>query len=1006
MADPTSFSTSYLLPSPQLTKSKVNIGSVEVKKKGPPLKPLELDAIGPQAYWGREFIPRAFNGLVSPDSQYSVVHIGTNELHVPVDDVLIGIHPTFTNDNLLNTQLSSTSISDTRKHKTHTLESLISDNLYTDDPIRKRIENGTNGGIQVMQWKFMRHARLTMNSFIKSIDAIASNENCLRKNHSKDEIKVSIISRSEHSNIGDHHLLPLDSPQRLITPDTVSAGSFFRIFDVAKVGPWKIVGELGSGSTSKVKLAIHELTGVKAAVKIIPREIPETLLTPEIIAAQKALDQAFEKEALAAGKPQTAKGKAPTESRAVRDSRIHREISILRVLTSSTHPSILKLKEAIWGERLVLLVLDYVSGGSLLSRLSSKGRFSEEDARPIFRSLLSGISFLHSAGIVHRDLKIENVLLDSSEKHSFLIDFGLANFFYSMATIKLSIAEDCHKRLPSSSPHKNSLLLKRPEDHSPSIGSSFHLLDTFCGSLYYAAPELLAGRAYPGPAVDVWSLGVILFAMVAGRVPFDVPGDHVPSLHSQILRGKPTSMLPQGTSQEFINLISKMLTVDPKNRATAVELLMEDPWVLDSLSSPELVCTGIACTPDPNIQVIWGPKVPGTQSPCCRGRKKFIVINPEKKNISVEDGSSLERTSNNVVASNLGQPIDQETTLSHHPYTDCCPCCLELFNVRFSILDQNLWAKLNNSTIQIKTSAKENNTTNLAAIAIDELEGLLGHQYPQILLRALLESFFLNSKKVTPCSPMCPWPLVAMFILLVIKNGKNSGVLDTLEIDETKLWSIFHGIPPPKAPLRLMEDCRDEIFSQLHQQQLLENYPNEKDVDVTGHNYFSSPRIIYLKGLLRVDFLDDSSWRTSSEMLDRLIMTLGHLPGVIGGVVPVSVSRLTHEHATKMHKASVYHPSHCKYIVTLQIPPDDRWKEAQELSIRSISGISLQIFPMMSMSVELVRIFWTQSFGLVFEHLSGSLETFYQIKMLVHRMVERGEAPRRTPLLWDEEMGH
>ena len=1010
-----SFSTNCLLSSPELGVSRDKRERSAVSTSQRPIKPLELDAIGPQAHWSHEIHPRGFTRrLFSPLPQWSVIHVCTRQLKVPPEEQILlhhrepGMPKQIGKEEAIKSssspsqkEPSSSPFRGKNPSKVFKLESLVADHLCTEDQIRKQIEKGANGGIQVMQWRFMRNARMTTAAFLKAIDEISNAESVyhLKKMNIRDEeMDVHIISRS---GIASMESLPLDDPRRIITPDTVSACSFFRLFDIIKVGPWKIASELGSGSTSRVKLAIHELTGVKAAIKIIPREIRESFITSEIITAQRALDKAYEDEMKAAGKQPPGKHKAAPEPRAVRDTRIHREISMLRVLTGSHHPSILKLKDAVWGERLVLLVLDYVPGGSLLSRLtSSKGRFSEDEARPIFRSLLTGVAFLHSAGIVHRDLKIENILLDAQEKQSFIIDFGLANFFYSMAL-----------ELPTSRPQINGnhclpvvdndvaprLSQSRSWVSSPEAGTSFHLLDTFCGSLYYAAPELLAGHAYPGPAVDIWSLGVILFAMIAGKVPFDVPGDRVSALHAQIMKGQPCSALPEGTSPTLINLISKMLRVDHKIRSTARELLMDDSWVLAS-STSGLICTGLAFIPHPSNQPRWGPKIPLSKKHCCRGRKidfEYEVLHQasttanSKLRVSHEQNHSLpnDGTSSDIDFFKASFFDDKSVANSSHSFSEqCCPCCLVLKRNQYRALDEDLWLKLN-------LSLDSSHTESAASIAIEELESLLAFQYPQPLLRAIIESFFKNSKRISPCSPMCPWPLVSLFLLVILRDENQELPI----FKEKNLWNIFFGIPPPKPPIKLLEDCREEILAELRPRA-------QKSIDVAPHSIIETVssynlRTIYLRGLFKVEFLPGCSWYSQSEMLDRLALSLGHLPGVIGGVVPVSISKFTHGDAVKLRSTSFYHPSYCKYIVTLQIPPDDRWKEAKELSIRSVSGKPLQIFPMMSMSVELVRVFWSQSYGLIFQHFSGSMETFYQIKMLIHSLVEKGEAPASGPVM-------
>ena len=123
--------------------------------------------------------------------------------------------------------------------------------------------------------------------------------------------------------------------------------------------------------------------------------------------------------------------------------------------------------------------MEYVSGGELFDYIVKKQKLKEEDACKFFQQILSSIEYLHELGIVHRDLKPENLLLDYQNNLK-LVDFGLSNTYKQGETLK-----------------------------------------TACGSPCYAAPEMIEGKLYLGSRVDIWSSGVILFAMVAGYLPFE-----------------------------------------------------------------------------------------------------------------------------------------------------------------------------------------------------------------------------------------------------------------------------------------------------------------------------------------------------------------------------------------------------------------------------------------------------------------------------------------------------
>ena len=210
------------------------------------------------------------------------------------------------------------------------------------------------------------------------------------------------------------------------------------------------------------------------------------------------------------------------------EEKVQREINILHLCT---HPHIIRLYEVIDTPTDIFLVNEYVSGGELFDYIVSKGRLSADEARNFFHQIISGVEYCHFQKIVHRDLKPENLLLDSNLNIK-IADFGLSN-------------------------------LMRDGD----------FLRTSCGSPNYAAPEVISGHLYAGPEVDVWSCGVILYALLCGSLPFD--DESIPNLFKKIKSGMYS--LPSHLSQLARNLIPRMLEVDPMKRITIPEIRLH-PW--------------------------------------------------------------------------------------------------------------------------------------------------------------------------------------------------------------------------------------------------------------------------------------------------------------------------------------------------------------------------------------------------------------------------------------------
>lgn len=181
----------------------------------------------------------------------------------------------------------------------------------------------------------------------------------------------------------------------------------------------------------------------------------------------------------------------------------------------------------------IYLVMEYQPGGELFDYILSQDNISESDARVIFRDLVRAVHYCHSNGVIHRDLKPENVLFDE-HRNVKLCDFGFAHI----------------------------------------IQNDGKTLETFCGSPAYAAPEMVARRKYIGPEVDIWSLGVILFTMTCGRMPFD--DRNLPGMFAAIMAGK--YVIPPKVSPQLRDLIQSILKPNVEKRATLEQIRLH-PWI-------------------------------------------------------------------------------------------------------------------------------------------------------------------------------------------------------------------------------------------------------------------------------------------------------------------------------------------------------------------------------------------------------------------------------------------
>uniref|UniRef100_A0A3Q3LTP6 Serine/threonine-protein kinase BRSK2-like n=1 Tax=Mastacembelus armatus TaxID=205130 RepID=A0A3Q3LTP6_9TELE len=216
--------------------------------------------------------------------------------------------------------------------------------------------------------------------------------------------------------------------------------------------------------------------------------------------------------------------------------KVEREIAILKLIE---HPHVLKLYDVYENNKYLYLVLEHVSGGELFDYLVKKGRLTPKEARKFFRQIISALDFCHSHSICHRDLKPENLLLD--EKNNIRIaDFGMASL---------------------------------------QVGDS--LLETSCGSPHYACPEVIRGEKYDGRRADVWSCGVILFALLVGALPFD--HDNLRQLLEKVKSG--VFHMPHFIPPDCQSLLKGMIEVNPEKRLT-LEAIQKHTWYLGGRNEP------------------------------------------------------------------------------------------------------------------------------------------------------------------------------------------------------------------------------------------------------------------------------------------------------------------------------------------------------------------------------------------------------------------------------------
>jgi serine/threonine protein kinase len=292
------------------------------------------------------------------------------------------------------------------------------------------------------------------------------------------------------------------------------------------LGPW-----VGHGAFAAVRVARHQEGMWKAAIKVYDK-------APEKRPASQGGHRPEKKD----------RGKQPRSSLA----EIRREA---RILAQCKHEFIVRFKDFIETETQAFLVTEYLPGGSLKRRLEKRPphRCSEPEARAFFRQIATAVAYLHAARICHRDMKLENLLLERESAEELgtrvkVIDFGFA--------VQIPPGQD-------------------------------GTLRTFCGTPPYMSPQMISDQPYCGFACDVWALGVLLYVLLVGRFPFQ--GDTRAVLFSAIRKNR--FHVPDFVSPASVMFITELLNPNDKDRPSAAKL-MQDAWLENTAASTSVGSSG------------------------------------------------------------------------------------------------------------------------------------------------------------------------------------------------------------------------------------------------------------------------------------------------------------------------------------------------------------------------------------------------------------------------------
>ncbi|KAG1381285.1 hypothetical protein G6F61_003298 [Rhizopus arrhizus] len=279
------------------------------------------------------------------------------------------------------------------------------------------------------------------------------------------------------------------------------------------VNGYRLQNVIGRGSSGKVMLGCHEVTGDLAVVKIVQRI--------QINRQHRTID------GMTCGQSEF---DSRCQENVCREQRTIREGYLMRLLN---HPNIIHVKDMLATDDSFYLLMEYAPGGTLGNHLARHRCLGETETRYFARQIVSAMDYMHRNSIVHRDLKIDNIMLAEDHRQIKIADFGLSNLY-------------------------------RPD----------RLLQTHCGSMYFAAPEMLNTVPYCGPEVDVWSLGVILFVLITGDMPFNDATAH--GLYRKIHLAR--VQYPSEMSASCCDLLSRIFQPDRARRILLADV-MRHPWM-------------------------------------------------------------------------------------------------------------------------------------------------------------------------------------------------------------------------------------------------------------------------------------------------------------------------------------------------------------------------------------------------------------------------------------------